>query len=331
MYSLKDFQVSSSFHQLTPFIRSKIMPKRDRNLDCIDGLNHQMIEDEAASFSYDRGLALQCSVVIDSHTEGNVDASISGKHYDISITYTPPVRSSLDISCDCSCPDDRDGSCKHICAVLLKLIDCRPKAKKSKSTAPKASKSKSKKYSLSELKDAVGNLSEDQLAEILKEALQFKGVQKIVSQKLNVIGNQCVDLRSIKGDIYEAIHQLDSLRPSQQFSMSYKVDQDLGKVINTANKYWKSGNTNAAMQILLALAKSVSNEHNIEGEVWKSIHSGGGIDYDIASLMKEIIGEDEVLQSNEQIKTSIRSLHCTMSAYCVEDYGEVLQCFDAEE
>ena len=137
------------------------------------------------------------------------------------------------------------------------------------------------------------NLENKHLIDIINESLQYKGVQKIVPKALSSRGSEPINMSGYKSQIYEALHQLDRLRPSQQFSMAYKVSQDLGTVISAAEKYHKTGNNIGAMQILIAIGKSVANANNIEGEVWKSLHNCGGIDADSAELMIDIIEADE--------------------------------------
>eukprot|EP01084_Bolivina_argentea_P161233 280711_1 len=312
------------------------MSKRKRSEDnnFIEGLTSDIIQNKAATFSYTRGQEIldDDAVIIDSYTKGFIEASISGKSYSIEITFEEPVNNTFDIDVDCSCPDDRDGCCKHGCAVLLKVMDKKPKPKKrkTKSSSIPSNNSNNKTYTVSELEQSVQHLQKEHLVNIINQSLKYVCVQKIVSKVLNSVGNETINMSEIKSEIYEAIHQLDRLRPSQQFSMAYKVDQDLNKIVESAEKYYKTGNNIGAMEILLAIGKSISNQHNIEGEVWKSIHGCGGIDSDIAALMQKIVEADKNIQQNAKIQSSIESIHSILSQYCIEDYKDVLDCFETE-
>ena len=311
------------------------MSKRKRGTDSsyIPGLTRNIIENIGASFSVSRGQELINNVIIDSHSNGSIEASIAGKHYEIEISYQNQVNNAFDIDCNCTCPDDRDGYCKHICAVLLTFIDKNPKRKRQKSDSSsnknkKSKKKKKKHHTISELKKSVESLEKDQLLDIVKKSLKFAGVQKIVSNALNAISDEPIDLTHYKQRIYEAVHQLDRLRPSAQFSMSYKIHQDLDKIIGEAQNLFQVGNNNAAMQILITMSKSISNESNIEGEVWKSLHGCGGVDDSIALLMTQIIENDQEMQQNISVHKTIQSIHNKLTKYGIDEYQQVLETFD---
>lgn len=315
------------------------MPKRSYSDESvIDGLTPTMIRNLAASHSYERGQDLSDDVIIDSRSNNCIEASISGKYYDITINYSVPIQSSFDISADCSCPDDRDGACKHICAVLLKFVDNNPNKKKRKLNPKNPAnnsnnnnnrdKKKKKKYTKNELEESLEDLDNDQLINIIKKSLKFVGVQKIVSQTLNDISSESTDISAFKYRIYQAIHQLDRLRPSAQFSMSYKIDSDLSDIISDAEKLGRRGNVDDALQILVSMAETISKEHNIEGEVWKSIHGCGGIDDSICVAMTEIIENNTEIKTNRNIYDSIRKINSCLIDYGIEDYQDVLDCFE---
>jgi len=309
------------------------MPKRKRaeSESYIPGLTPRIIQNVAATNSYYRGQELTDDVIIDSMCSDYVEASIRNKAYEIEITFTEPVGSALDIEPDCTCPDDRDGACKHVCAVLLELVDDEPNAKKHKADPTGNAQPINKVFTDSEMHEAVEDLSKEQLVQIVRDSLSLEQVQTVVSKTLNSVRNEDVDLGHFKSEIYAALHQLDRLRPSQQFSMAHKVNIDLAEVIESARKYAKAGNSLGAMQILIAMAKSTASAGGIEGEVWKSLHSGGSIAYDIAQVMVEVIEKDDQLQSNARIKDAVQSVHDEMVGYCIEDYEEVLACFDDEQ
>ena len=315
------------------------MSKRKRKADSyIPGLTRKIISNVAASFSYERGEELMNHVSIDSNSDNTIQASIDGKGYEIEISFESTVQNEFDLDCDCSCPDDRDGCCKHLCAVLLTLIDNSPKNKKRKTSKSNSTsnssknknKKKNKQYSLSDLKASIENLGKDQLLSIVQEGLKYVCIQKIVSNTLNSASNKQIDLSDYKQRIYEAVHQLDRLRPSQQFSLAYKIHEDLNEIIDEAQELFALQNNNAAMQILIAIAKGISSEANIAGEVFKSLHGCAGMDDSIASLMAEILESDQDMQKNKVVHKAIKSIAANLSDYGDEQYSEILESFDIE-
>jgi len=308
---------------------SKRKQPAQKEKSIVDGLTHSIIKDIAASCSYGRGEEIRDEVVIKSRSAKCIEASISGKSYEIEINFETPVQSSFEIDADCTCPDDRDGACKHVCAVLLNFVDPNP-SKKRKPTAKGAKNGKKKKYSVQELKESVQYLDNDDLIEIISDSLQFVGVQKIVAAKLQDAEQENVNISEYKSRIYQAVHQLDSLRPSQQFSLAYKIGSDLNEIIGEAEKLAKRGNECGALQVLVSMAEIISNEDSIEGEVWKSLHGCGGTDNDICTKLCGIVENSSTFKQNKGIYRSIARVNATLADYGIEDYEEVLSLFDVQ-
>merc|ERR1711879_619669 len=115
--------------------------------------------------------------------DNEIRASIDGKGYQIRISYDSPVNDIRDLYCNCSCPDDRGGWCKHICAVLTKFVDDQPQRKRVRQDAvPPLSI-----QHVASLKRAVGNLNRGQLVEIVNAALDCRSpqlTQHLIAQKV---------------------------------------------------------------------------------------------------------------------------------------------------
>lgn len=156
------------------------MSHRSLSERSIEGLRERLIKEAAAWMSYERSWSYLDLVTIRSHTDNTIEASIIGKGYQISILYDTPVNDRRDLDCDCSCPDDRGGWCKHICAVLSKFIDNRPQRKRIK----QATRRCFSPQQIAALKSIAEDMNRDDLVEIVTDLLDDSTVQNIISNKI---------------------------------------------------------------------------------------------------------------------------------------------------
>lgn len=109
----------------------------------IPWLTQTFISSHASANSFSRSKSLGGSVRNIIRTSDGFRASVSGtSEYYVSIS----VLSTNSLQCDCSCPDNRGGYCKHTCAVLTQLLNGNP-GTSSPTTYGTQSSPKQKSYS----------------------------------------------------------------------------------------------------------------------------------------------------------------------------------------
>ena len=187
----------------------------------------------------------------------------------------------------------------------------------------KTKKCKSDDLSLAE--EVLDRLDEDDMKEMLQSLLRSGGVtgkktKELLMKKKKQMDEKPVDLAYYGSEAHRAIHQLDHLRPSQQFTRAHEVTSDLQELVEEASRHSPE---NAVMA--LARIGGVLSHAPDTGEVFKRIAGCGGIQEDIVDAIKiafKSVRNWDVLQdAYEQL---IR-VHYRLDQYGIEEFEECIE------
>ena len=136
-------------------------------------------------------------------------------------------------------------------------------------------------------------------------------------------------LKSFGSRAYQAIHQLDRLRPSQQFEMVGTVDKDLYELVKEAKQF-----TPVAQLCCLARISGVFSHSVDTGEVFKGISSDSGLQYTLCQDMLEALQNvkdltDEIIDQLTTAKSQLERVHARLTGYGIDDFEEVVQAIGA--
>lgn len=117
---------------------------------------------------------------------------------------------------------------------------------------------------------------------VLKKVKALALDKKPLTYTTNNIGNLTESLlKSFGSRTHAAIHQLDSLRCSQQFKQVDRVWDDLSELVNDAKRYAPVATVSLLSRIAGVFSHSVDT-----GEVFKGLTSPGGFHCELPDAMK---------------------------------------------
>ena len=134
-------------------------------------------------------------------------------------------------------------------------------------------------------------------------------------------------LKSFGSRAYQAIYQLDRLRPSQQFERVGDVSRDLCDLIREAKRYTPI----TRFCLLCRIAGVFSHSAEDSGEVFKGLTSGGGTPYNLQTDMMEAlndIGDGGNMQHLSDAKAQLERVDSRLSGYCIDEFKQVLKSLD---
>eukprot|EP00931_Biecheleriopsis_adriatica_P088043 TRINITY_DN62437_c0_g1_i1.p1 TRINITY_DN62437_c0_g1~~TRINITY_DN62437_c0_g1_i1.p1 ORF type:complete len:215 (+),score=48.45 TRINITY_DN62437_c0_g1_i1:109-753(+) len=130
----------------------------------------------------------------------------------------------------------------------------------------------------------LSRLDESQKTAVLEQLIQDSRLSaaKLVTERLVKLDAKPVDLQHFGSKAFRAFHQLDRLRPSQQFEQSGRVTDDIHDLITEAERL---NAVNAGMA--LARIAGVMSHADDTGQVFHdTVASCGGLPYSMAEALQ---------------------------------------------
>ena len=197
----------------------------------------------------------------------------------------------------------------------------------------KTKKRKSEDLSIAE--EVLDYLDEDDMQEMLKSLLHSGGVtgkktKELLMKKKKEMDEKPVDLAYYGSEAHRRIHQLDHLRPSQQFTRAFEVKRDLEDLVEEASRH-------SPEKAVMALARigGVLSHAPDTGEVFKRIAGCGGIQEDIVDSIKIALKSVTSWDVLEDAYAQLGRVHYRLDQYGIEEFEECLDImskhFEEEE
>eukprot|EP00798_Chlamydomonas_sp_ICE-L_P015164 gene15164-21235_t len=189
-----------------------------------------------------------------------------------------------------------------------------------------ADKPPSKKIKVSQL--SLSKVTDAELRKLVTQALDGEdgaavasALQTRIEKLLKMKQSKPVDLKYFGSAANSAIHQMDRLRPSQQFDQSHRVSDDLVALLAEAEQL---GKPEHVIQALARIAGVFSHATDT-GEVFKCISSCGGFQSSLAGAQLEELESDdmewgELRDAYEQLQR----MDARLQDYGIEEFDEVL-------
>lgn len=178
----------------------------------------------------------------------------------------------------------------------------------------------------------LNRLSEEEKSAALEELLRnpSKNAINVVLSKVRALDEQHLTddlLKSFGSAAYSAMHQLDRLRPSQQFGTVHKVSDDLESLLEDAERYAPD-----TRLCLIARVAGVYSHCVEEGEVFRLL-SQGGFETDLCSSMNDALAEitdvdDAVVGKLESAMSQLERVHQRLCSYGIEEFQDVVDEID---
>eukprot|EP00938_MAST-03A_sp_MAST-3A-sp1_P005410 g5410.t1 len=183
--------------------------------------------------------------------------------------------------------------------------------------------------------EVLDRLDEDDMKEILKSLLHSGGVtgkktKELLMKKKKEMDEKPVDLAYYGSEAHRRIHQLDHLRPSQQFTRAFEVKRDLEDLVEEASRH-------SPEKAVMALARigGVLSHAPDTGEVFKRIAGCGGIQEDIVDSIKIALKSVTSWDVLEDAYAQLGRVHYRLDQYGIEEFEECLDImskhFEEEE
>jgi hypothetical protein len=165
-----------------------------------------------------------------------------------------------------------------------------------------------------------------QLAVLLDIVKQHPQTRAIVKRRFDAEMDKPVDLQQFGSQAWHALHQLDRLRPSQQYQQSGTVSEDLNEVITKATKLVNRKN---AFRALVRIAGVMSHVDSIAGEIFKCCvqDAVGDVGRALVSTLQRM-ADTEGLQED---RDKLEGYHAAFRAYALDGLEKPLKLLrDAE-
>jgi hypothetical protein len=159
-----------------------------------------------------------------------------------------------------------------------------------------------------------------QLAVLVDIVKQHPQTRAIVKHRFDAEMDKPVDLQQFGSQAWHALHQLDKLRPSQQYQQSGRVSEDLGKVITKATNLVNPKN---AFRALVRIAGEMSHADSIPGEIFKCCvsHTMGDVSCALVSTIERMADTEGLKEDSDKLE----GYHAALADdHAIEDLEEPL-------
>ncbi|CAJ1380892.1 unnamed protein product [Effrenium voratum] len=149
---------------------------------------------------------------------------------------------------------------------------------------------------------------------------------KVVCEELEKQDAQVVDVQSLQKSFgsraFRAFHQLDRLRPSQQYEQSHRVTDDINDLIQEAGRL-------KAVHAVMALARiaGVMSNASDTGQVFHdTVASCGGLTYDLSAALRkqlQLLRATDWASLQDAYEQLVR-VQGRLEDYAIEDFDGIL-------
>ena len=170
----------------------------------------------------------------------------------------------------------------------------------------------------------LARLDESQKTAVLKRLIQDSKLSaaKLITERLLELDAKPVDVKHFGSQAFRAFHQLDRLRPSQQFEQSGRVIDDIHDLITEAERLNPSGAVMA-----LARVSGVMSHSQDTGQVFHdTVASSGGLPYSLAeALQKQLkrLGSADWAKLAEAYDQLVR-VQSRLQDYGIDDFDTIV-------
>ena len=149
---------------------------------------------------------------------------------------------------------------------------------------------------------------------------------KVVSEELEKRDAKPINVQSLLQNFgsraFRAFHQLDRLRPSQQYEQSHRVTGDIDKLVQEA------GRLKAAHAIMaLARVAEVMSDASDTGQVFHdTVASCGGVPYSLSAALRQHLNKLSAADwsSLKPAYEQLSGVQSCLQDYAIEDFDDIV-------